>query len=117
MKLFELYQERNGGSFTHDGHDYDLNRVLKAVEDDPVKHYNVSDLEWVLKYTKTDANRVKKADATTPILVTRRDGELVAIDGAHRLTKAVEDGIEKLPGKYVSADVLDKARKGERKPV
>jgi len=111
MLLSELYQEHKGSSFTHDGEKYDLNKVLKAVDKDPEEEFDVDELKWVLDYDSPDDKRVRKADLTTPILVTRWEGKLVAIDGLHRLQKAVDEGRKKLPGKMVSKKVLNSAKK------
>lgn len=110
MLLFELYQESKGSTFTHDGVDYNLNKVLKAVDDTEIHMYDVSSLKWILKYTEVDPERVKTAKVSKPILVTDYEGKKATIDGAHRLTKAVEAGTEQIRGKYVSAAVLTKSK-------
>jgi hypothetical protein len=111
MLLVELYQERKNSTFTHDDVEYDLNKVLKAVDEQPVEKYRVSELKWILKHTSVDKERVKKANKRTPILVTKWKNKLVVLDGAHRLTKAVENGDSELSGKYVTKEVLKKAKK------
>lgn len=110
MLLNELYQEHRGSSFTHDGNRYDLNKVLRLVAKEEIKRYAVSSLKWVLKYTTVDPERVTKADTKKPILVTRWKGRLVAIDGAHRLTKAVNMGLTDVPARYVTHEVLQTAK-------
>lgn len=109
MLLSELYQEEKTSTFTHDGVEYSLNKVLKLVDDKSVTDYDVSDLKWVLKHTTVERDRVEAADLSKPILVTKWEDKLVAIDGAHRLTKAVEDDVKTLPGKLVSKADLKKA--------
>lgn len=106
MLLIELYQEQKGSSFTHDGVKYDLNKLLKRVDNKEVTDYDVSELKWVLKDTKVKAERVTKADLSKPILVTKWHKKLVAVDGAHRLTKAVQQKVKQLPGKYVTKEDL-----------
>lgn len=68
---------REGGTFTHEGRDYDL--------DTP------------------GPDRVRRADLSAPILVAPTDDgqETTVVDGLHRLAKAVEDGVTHLPGKRV----------------
>lgn len=111
MLLIELYQEHRGSTFTHDGHKYDLNKVLKAVEDTDIEKFKVSELKWVLKHTDVDEDRVDAADKSKPILVTKWKGKLVAVDGAHRLTKAVRSGDNEIRGKLVTQKQLVNARK------
>lgn len=111
MLLAELYQEHRGSTFTHDGRKYDLNKLLKAVDGKSVDMFKVGDLKWVLKHTDVDEDRVKKADKSKPVLVTKWRNKLVAVDGAHRLTKAVRSGDAKIRGKFVTPDELDAAKK------
>lgn len=111
MLLAELYQEHRGSSFTHDGQKYDLNKVLNAVDDTPVDMFKVADLRWILKHTDVDEDRVKKADKSKPVLVTKWRNKLVVVDGAHRLTKAVQSGDTEMRGKIVTSDVLKAAKK------
>lgn len=110
MRLVEFYQEEPGGSFTHDGEEYSLNPLLKVTDEYPVKDIPVSDLKWIIdgELTQDDIKRRDDADTDVPILVTKWEDKIAVIDGYHRLLKAVEDGLEKLPAKMVSKQVLDK---------
>jgi hypothetical protein len=110
MLLKELYQEK-GSTFTHDGKEYDLNKVLRSVDkQDPIK-VAVKDLEWEIEddLMADDDERVKKADLSAPILVTKWQDKIVTVDGYHRLIKAVRDGVKELPAKEVSKEQLEKA--------
>ena len=109
MKLVELYQEEPGGTFTNDGKDYDLNKVLADVDDLPKVLFFVKDLEWVLKYDTPDPGRVGEANTSAPILVAYYEGDkFVVVDGLHRLAKAIEKKIRFLIGRLVPADILEK---------
>ena len=108
MNLIELYQEEPGGTFTNDGHDYDLNKVLADVDDLPKVLFFVKDLEWVLKYDTPDPGRVGEANTSSPILVAYYNDQFVVVDGLHRLAKAIEKKLRFLIGKLVPADVLEK---------
>lgn len=107
MLLRELYQESHNSSFTHNGSEYDLNKLFKLTEHTPVKMYDVSDLEWILEYTNVDDDRVEQADISEPILIVRYQGMYAVVDGAHRLTKAVQERVDQLPGKLVTHKQLD----------
>lgn len=63
-----------------------------------IVNVEVSKLIWVLPYTQVDQTRLKQADVTKPILVydDKKYG-LTAIDGAHRLVKAVNSGMKQIP--------------------
>ena len=105
-----MYQESEPSTFTHDGKEYDLNIVLQSVDNNKVTKVAVNDLTWVLPYTAVDINRVEKADLTVPILVTMDlKDRVTVIDGAHRLTKAVNENVVSLPAKWVTKTILKKA--------
>ena len=105
-----MYQESESSTFTHDGKKYDLNIVLQCVDNNKVTKVAVNDLTWVLPYTVVDINRVEKADLTVPILVTMDlKNRVTVIDGAHRLTKAVNENVVSLPAKWVTKTILKKA--------
>jgi hypothetical protein len=113
MKLSELYQEEPNGTFSNDGDEYDLNKVLADVDDLPKVLFFTKDLEWVLNHDKPDPARVDKADLKTPILVTYYGNKLVVIDGLHRLAKAVAEKQRFMRGTLVPQEILeqDKAMK------
>jgi hypothetical protein len=110
MKHLKVYQEAKDSTVTHDGKVYSLNVLFKLTADRPIKQYKTNELSWVLKYTSVNPQRIDKADLTIPILVVDdpRHG-LVAIDGAHRLTKAVREHVRVLPGREVTQSDLSKA--------
>lgn len=111
MLLIELYQEDPDSSFTHEGHLYDLNKLLAVTERFGTRKFKVDDLKWVLMFSKPDPERAKEADPNVPIIVTYSNGKLVAVDGLHRLVKAIELGMTHIEGKFVYKDVLEKCRK------
>jgi hypothetical protein len=125
MSTHELYREmfagslreelekragyREGGSFTHEGVEYDLDSALRASERRRVRRVPVSELDWVLEYDSADPARVSSADTRAPLLVTRtRDGRLTTVDGLHRLTKLKRRKAKFAPVRYVSRDELEK---------
>lgn len=113
MKLYELYREEDGpddGAF-HDGKLYSVNILVKLSDDLPTEDIPMSDLEWMLPCDGIDDDRLEKADPSVPIIVTDWNGETVVLDGAHRLTKAKEQGLENLPAKRVTQEILAMAEK------
>lgn len=113
MLLDELYQEEPGSSFENDGKEYDINIVFQHMDSKPYSYYKVSDLEWVLKYDTPDPDRVRDADLDVPLLIGYYYNQFVVLDGLHRLTKAVNEGVKFLKGKFVDDDILKIALKGE----
>jgi hypothetical protein len=109
-KLLELYQEELGSSFECDGKLYDINALFMLTEDLPVLYFPVSLLTWVLEWDTPDPERLAIADVTVPILVSKYGDDLLAVDGLHRLTKAVELGMDTIPGKFVSDSMLAQAK-------
>lgn len=115
MKLFELYQEEPGGTFTHDGEKYRLNYVLAKADSIDAEDMPVADLKWILGDGKdlddggTNYKRVKNADTSIPILITKWNGKYVVIDGIHRLAKAVGNELTTISCKLIPNSVLKKA--------
>ena len=101
---------KEGGSITHDGVEYDFDKVLAIAETKPTKQCAVSKLAWVLAYDKSNTTRLKNADISVPIVITKsNNGKLTVIDGLHRLAKAVKNKIETLPVKCITNDELQSA--------
>lgn len=107
MKLSELYQEEPESTVSNNGKQYQLNTLFKRVENNEIINFKVDELKWILQYTETQPERVKNADLSSPILVVKEAGLYIVIDGAHRLTKAVEDGVKQIPGILVAASQLN----------
>ena len=99
--LDKIYQEGENDTFVSGGVTYPINKYLKIGATKPTVQIPVSELKWVLQYDKADPARVEKADITAPLLVTKWQGKLVAVDGLHRLTKAVQQGVKTLPCKII----------------
>lgn len=114
-QLRELYGEPDDGTFTHEGHEYNLNGILNATVGYPVKDYAVKNLRWVIKYdpmSARDQARIGSADISAPLLIVfdEKEGKMVVIDGIHRLVKAVQQKIEKVPCVVVSQELIDRYR-------
>lgn len=93
-------------SFTHDGEEFDLQKVKNLVRNQEPKSMAVDDLKWVLDDTDVVRSRIKTADTDNPVIVTRWKSKWVVLDGAHRLTKAVKEKLSTLPTKTISAKDL-----------
>lgn len=115
MKLFELYQEEKDSTVTHAGIEYSVNKLLADSEDSEVSDIEVSKLEWIIDGDKpvdsqgNTLTRMKDADITKPILITKWKGKWVVLDGIHRLLKAKDEKIATLPCKKINAADLDSA--------
>jgi len=94
-------------TFTHEGNLFNQTAMYGETNALPEHEFKVADLKWILQYADTDPERLLKADTLAPILVTKdTKGRLVTIDGFHRLTKAVAEGLLTLPGKLIPHDML-----------
>lgn len=102
------YQEEAGGTVTHDGSKYDLNKLFKLTDKQPKAYFKVKDLEWIIKEDEQD--RIDDADLSSPILVTEWKNKWVVLDGFHRLLKAVNEKVEELTGRVVSAEQLEQVK-------
>lgn len=115
MRVSELfYQEEPGGTFTHEGHEYDLNTVLRLTANFPIFNIPVEKLAWCLDGVDFDSpedqERVLNADVACPIIVGPSLEGMVPVDGAHRLKKAIELGLESLPARFATRSVLNAAK-------
>lgn len=114
----EGYREERGGSFTHKGTEYNLNRVFAFIEKNnlPKTTFRVEKLAWVLDHDKPDPARVARADVTKPIIVvghfdSERTFTPVAVDGLHRVARAVKDGVETIEGYRITLEQLKESQK------
>ncbi len=110
----EMWNEPDDSTFTHDGHTYDLNGLLSATLGMPVHKIPVSKLIWIFKWTgketTSDLQRDDNADLNAPILVTNLKGQLVVLDGLHRLEKAFKEKLPEINAIYVSDELLSRYR-------
>lgn len=105
-QFLETYQEEPGGSFTHDGKKYDLNKLFKLAEHEPLAYFYVDDLAWIVTDEDCADGRVEGADVNVPILVTMWEDKWVVLDGLHRLIRAIQLGQSHLPGQVITPDQL-----------
>lgn len=110
INIAETYREEAGSSFTHNGNLYSLNKLFDLTSAIEPGDFAVSELAWILDHDQPDPNRVKTADLDAPILVTPFDGQLVVIDGLHRLAKAVTEKRETITGISVDPHILEQCR-------
>ena len=110
-QFFEMYNEPNDSSFTHDGHEYALNGLLSATLGMVVRDIPVSRLTWIFDWDfPTDKKRIAATDLNAPIMVTMLGKGLVVLDGLDRLEKAVEGKRKTIKGIYVGQELLDRYR-------
>lgn len=110
VPISKLYQEQ-GSLFESNSNVYNLNYIFKAVENEPVEYIDISELTWVLKHIDgVDPERVKNADLTVPILVVKYRNKELVVDGLHRLIKATQSRMKKLPYKRVSKEIFEASR-------
>lgn len=110
--LSEMYKEAKGSTATSSGRTFSVNKLISSSIHNKLQQFKTADLKWILKYTTVDPNRVEAADLSAPVLVINGDGtekRLIVIDGAHRLTKAVNDGKETILGRLVTDEQLASA--------
>jgi len=104
---------REGGSFTHDGTEYDLDAALAAADGLPIINLPVEQLNWVLDHDTPDPARQAAADLNAPVLVAPdASGRPTVVDGLHRLARAEEEGRTHLPSRVLPSDQLGQAKMG-----
>lgn len=113
--IAKLYQEPKS-TFKSNAQYYDLNVIFKAVEHQQIEYIPTSELIWILKHIDPlDPQRVKAADVSIPILVTKYRNKELVIDGLHRLVKATQSRMKNIPFKRVSKEVFESALVSESK--
>lgn len=96
------YQEGKGSTFTHDGVEYPLDPFLARAQKLKVKQLRINDIKWNLDGMTLDAERVRRADTSVPILFTvDPKWGIVIVDGTHRLAKAVQQGKYSISGREI----------------
>ena len=95
------YREGANSTFTHDGKEYSVDKVLKAVEKQTPANKKIADLEWIIQHGTPDEQRVKNADPSVPIIVTPYKNSYAVVDGYHRLVKAKQMKLEEIPTKTI----------------
>lgn len=115
------YREKPGGSFTHDGKRYDINCAFEQADRRPVRRIAVTELRWILEPPEADPaqlpddeERIARADLTAPLLITPWRGRLAVVDGAHRLTRAMREGVADLPTRLLTETDLASCEVGGR---
>lgn len=97
-------------TFTHDGVEYDLDRVLHETRELPTYPFKLSELKWLIDECEPDPDHAKRyPNMSRPILVVMWEGRICCIDGYHRICNALEMGWEELRGRWVPKHVMDKA--------
>lgn len=111
-KLYEgiLLEYSEKDSVFQDGKDrYDLNKIFKSTAYTRVDSVKLSDITWCLSGQNLSQVRVKRADTSVPILVTRKNGKILIVDGAHRTKKAQQNKNVCINAKFVTSDQMKKA--------
>ena len=111
FKNLAPYKEHENSRLQHNGKRYTVNKLLEQTRTVPTTSFKTEDLKWILdpeqvKQVNLDPERVEAANLRAPLLVGTYQGRPVVLDGAHRLAKAVRDGVGKLPGKLVTEEHL-----------
>ena len=105
-----MFSQFEPGTFTFDGKKYELHIVKQCVRYSSITKVALTDVAWVLPYTFVDTDSIEKANLKIPILVTMNSkNKVTVIDGAHRVTKAIDEGVISLPAKWVTKSMLKKA--------
>lgn len=93
-------------TYLHDGHIYNLTKTRLLLRNRETFYLPLKDLVWVLKHDSPDPERVAKAKHRYPLFVTRWRGKWVVVDGLHRLERYRQMGVQDIPVKEVTPDIL-----------
>jgi hypothetical protein len=100
MKLVELLTEAPEQTFTFLGKSWNIDAAIEMIkaQNIPSEEFAVSDLASLLGLVRVDKKHATNADLSNPVILATLKEGLMLIDGYHRVTKAKNDGIEKLSG-------------------
>lgn len=102
-----MYTE-TGSTFTHNGVEYDLNKIFKCVLNKKVRWIKIKSIDWIFKYDKPKKNRVLNADPNVPIIVMKWGNSWVIVDGLHRTAKQKLLGEDSIRCKVITEKELEK---------
>ena len=107
-----LYQEEEDSTVFHAGRIFNVNKLLRSAQHIPVLQVDVNRFKGIVKPDELDPERVQRADYTKPIIYCD-DPEWgwVPLDGAHRIAKAMLEGVNKIPAKKFPYQWLTKIEK------
>ncbi len=105
------YSEEDTSTVTHDGVEYSVNKLLQVAKNLRVHSIPVSALSWNIDTSTMDQHRVYAADISVPVLVTPYKDMLTVIDGAHRIAKAMNSGVDTISCKYITPGLLSQCKK------
>lgn len=94
---------------------WDIDAALAAVDAAPreVELVPVRALAQLLGLIRVDQDRVDQADVSQPILLAPYPDDpefVVTIDGWHRITRALRDGVDELPAYRLTREEADAVR-------
>lgn len=96
------------------GSTWDVGKAWDILEAKPraPKTIDTEPLKWFAPLIKTDPKTVTKADLTVPIIVAivkmKKGRGAIPIDGWHRITRALKEGLTELPAYVLTAKETDK---------
>ena len=106
IKTFESYNEGEDSIFEHLGKKYSVDKLISVSQTKPVTPFSVDKLKWILGHTDVEDQRIINSDLNYPIIITELSGKWYVLDGAHRLSKAVEQKLKSINVKIVSTSEL-----------
>ena len=104
------YSEGPRSTFTHNKKKYSVDAAIAASKQRPVVEVPVTNLTWILKYSKPQEGRVRVADPTVPVLITKWGDKDVVVYGLHRLQAAQDSKQTTIPTRRLYAADLRKAQ-------
>jgi hypothetical protein len=113
MMSFLEYHEEEDGTFEDEGVLYNINKIFDITENKPVTEVAIADLTWIepKSIPMADLKRASGVDITVPVIVMKKNGKLLVVDGYHRMLKAEKYGIKKLPAKFITKQELETTKK------
>ncbi len=105
--LEKLAYSEYKSTFTHNGKEYDLNKIFERTKDLNSKKISLDKIKWILKYSgNLNKKRIEHADVSIPVLIYNMGDKKVVLDGAHRLANAFSKNLNEIPYKRVTKEML-----------
>ncbi len=100
-------------TFTHDGVEYDLDLILYETREQPTYPFKLTKLKWLIDECIPDSDHAHRwPNMSRPILVVMWKDRICCVDGYHRICNALDMGWEELRGRWVSDELMEKAKIG-----
>lgn len=101
----------DGTIIAHGDIEYDINKIMKTIQQLPIQIISTEDVRWSLKnHKELDPKTIEDANLAHCIVVSNYKDGLLVVYGLPIVAKALATGTEAIKAKMISHKLLNKAR-------